>query len=88
MTIKERLIKILASKGMPDHQAEEVLESAAVKLDKILSGYNLTWDSPEGDLPFILYSQLWYTVLREEGLNWIKKNNQHAPYRKNFEGGL
>lgn len=85
MTIKDRLIKLLMSRGMPEHQSKKVIELAAKKIDKALNGYNLTWNDPEIDLPFIVYSKLWKEVLQEEGLEWIKKNNQHAFYRKNFE---
>lgn len=83
-TVKERCTEMLTQRGMTDSKAEQVLEIAIPKINELVSGYTITWDSNSSDYPDQIYMAIWLS-LQEEALDWINANEPNAWYKSMFE---
>ena len=83
ITVKEKLIQMLVSRGMFENQAKEVIELSIPKLNKEVEGYTITFDSPSNHYPDNLYV-IWLRFIRPIALEWIDKNFPQAWFRPMF----
>lgn len=84
-TVKNKLKKMLISRGMSDEQAEEILKEAIPALQKEAESlsYEITFDSPAEDYPSTLYS-IWFATICPIALKWIDDNKPQAWFRDMF----
>lgn len=83
-TVRGKLELMLMNLGMFDSQAREVLDLSIPKMDKIVKGYNMSWDDSEGAYPEAIYTVLFMTV-KVEALDWIINNKPQAWFKPMFE---
>lgn len=87
MTVKEKLIDMLVSRGMFESQAKTVIELAIPEIEKDaneVGSYSIDLDSPEEDYPEALYKAWFKVIIKPIALKWIDENKPHAWFRDIF----
>lgn len=82
-TVREKLQKMLVSKGMFESQAEEVIKLAIPELKALLDDYEITLDRPSEEYPQSIYDVLFF-IIKPIALRWIEKNKPEAWYKEMF----
>ena len=81
MTVKERALEVLTSKGIFPSHAEQVFQLALPKME---TPDNPTdWDIDASEYPDPMY-RVWAMILRDAALEWIDTNLPEAWYRLFF----
>lgn len=83
MTVREKLESMLISNGMFESQAKEVIDLSISKLNDLIQGYRINFDSPSSDYPDIAYV-MWFKEIKPIALKWIDSNIPLAWFRPMF----
>jgi|GEM_PF-6669523 len=84
MTTREKLKKMLTDKGMPENQAEKVLEIAIPNIEAVISNGRAIWKSPAEKHSELLYRVMWIYI-KTAAKEWIAENAPTAGYRPVFD---